>query len=140
MAGKAIEVEGLKEFQAAARRAVDTELPKRLGEAHRHIGELVIRKLDPKPDPRAIGAGRGSTVRSSASKRDVILRVGGAHRAAGAKTKLQPWGKDRVKSFGRRPPRPYIRGTIDTHQDEIGTEYLKAISAAMSGAFAKTTP
>lgn len=136
-----IRVEGLKEFQAAARRAVDRELPRRLGAAHREIGELVISRLSPPPDPAAVGAGRGAGVRASASKRDVILRVGGAHRASGEHTRKQPWGVLRVRRPGTHAPdRPHIRGTIDKNVEEIGDEYLKAISAAMSGAFAETNP
>jgi len=138
VAGKAIEVEGLKQFQMAARRSVDAELPKRLGQAHKKIGELVISRLKPRPDPAAVGIGAGATVRASASKRDVILRVGGAHRP---RPPMSIWGKQRVTQPGRHAPeRPYIRGTIDRHEREIGDAYLKAISKAMSGAFAETKP
>lgn len=141
MAGSAIEIEGLKEFQRAARQAVDSELPKRLGQAHKHIGELVISRLQPRPDPAAVGEGRGADVKASASKRDVILRVGGAHRAAGVNTNKQPWGIKRVSRPGTpKPARPYIRRTIDTNYDEIANAYLEAISAAMSGAFSETKP
>ena len=134
----AIEVDGLKEFQAASRRAVDSELPKRLGRAHKEIGQLVIDRLQPRSDPAAVGSGAGAAIRASASKREVLLRVGGAHRA---RPPLSIWGRTRVLRVGQSaPPRPYIRGTIDKHQDEIGTAYLEAISAAMSGAFADTSP
>ena len=134
----AIQIEGLKEFQRAARKAVDRDLPKRLGQAHKHIGELVISRLTPSPVPAAVGAGAGSTVRPSASKRDVLLRVGGAHRP---KPPLSVWGRKRIVAPGRgAPPRPFIKGTVDRNRDAIGDEYLKAISAAMSGAFAKTEP
>lgn len=134
-----IRVEGLKEFQAATRRATDSELPKRLGQAHKHIGELVISRLSPRPTPPAVGVGRGADVRASTSKRDVLLRVGGAHRSG--KSPQMQWGR----KPGRRPTesapdRPYIRGTIDRHQGDIEDQYLKAISAAMAGAFAETTP
>lgn len=136
---RAIEVDGLKQFQAAARRATDSELPKRLGEAHRHIGELVISRLQPRPDPAAVGTGGGAAVRSSATKREVLLRVGGAHRAKHS-PEMQ-WGRRPARQPGERAPkRPFIRLTIERNRDEISTEYLKAISAAMSGAFAKTEP
>lgn len=136
-----IKVEGLKEFQRAARQSVDSELPKRLGQAHKEIGTLVISKLQPTPDPRAVGMGRGAAVRASTSKRDVILRVGGKHRASGEHTKKQPWGIRRVIAPGRMaPPRPFIRGTIDDHRGEIGDAYIKAITKAMSRAFAETDP
>jgi len=145
-----IDVDGLKEFQRAARRSTDTELPKRLGRAHKHIGQLVIDRLQPKPDPATVGKGAGAAVRASASKREVLLRVGGAHRANDSIPKPTQsknryayayWGKRAGPlAFQRRPERPHIRGTIDRYADEIGDEYLEAISAAMSGAFAKTTP
>lgn len=133
-----IKIEGLKEFQRAARRSTDSDLPRRLGEAHRHIGSLVISRLTPAPTAAAVGVGAGAAVRPSASKRDVILRVGGAHRP---RPPLSVWGKQRVAPVGRPvPPRPFIKGTVDRHQDEIGDAYLEAISAAMRGAFAKTDP
>lgn len=135
MAG-AIEVHGLKEFQAASRRAVDSELPKRLGQAHKRIGELVISKLQPRPEPSATGTGAGAAVRASAAKREVLLRVGGSHRR---KPPLSVWGRNRVTRVGlATPKRPYIRQTIDRHEDEIGKAYLEAISRAMSGAFHDT--
>lgn len=137
-AGKAIQVDGLADLQRAARRAVDTELPKRLGEAHKRIGKLVIDKLQPKPDPAAVGSGAGAAVRPSASKREVLLRVGGSHRP---KPPLSVWGKRRVLRVGQSAPqRPYIRETIDRYEGEIGEAYLEAISQAMSGAFYDTTP
>lgn len=136
---KAIVVDGLKEFQAAARRSVDSELPKRLGQAHKDIGALVISRLRPAPDPSAIGTGAGAAVRPSASKREVLLRVGGAHRNANAPRQI--WGKNRVGRVGvPAPPRPYIRGTVESHYDEIGEKYLQAIADAMRPAFHKTTP
>src|SRR5690606_36444435 len=67
-----IEVEGLKEFNRAVRAAKDKQLDKRIGQANKKIGQLVIDRLSPSPDPRAIGAGRGATVRPSASKREVL--------------------------------------------------------------------
>ena len=134
-----LEVDGLKEFQRAARRSTDTELPKRLGRAHKHIGQLVIDRLQPSSQPSAVGQGAGAAIRASASKRDVLLRVGGKHRAA--HSPVMQWGKRLGRPIGSpAPPRPHIRGTIDRYADEIGDEYLEAISAAMSGAFAKTTP
>lgn len=134
-----IKIEGLKEFQMAARRSTDSELPKRLGLAHREIGELVISRLQPRPDPAAVGAGAGAAVRASASKRDVLLRVGGAHRR-GHSPQMQ-WGRRPARRPGQSAPkRPYIRETIDREYDEIADAYLAAISAAMRPAFAETKP
>lgn len=122
----------------AARKAVDSGLPKRLGQAHKEIGQLVISRLSPRPTPAAVGTGGGSTVRPSASKRDVLLRVGGSHRP---KPPMSVWGKRRALRVGTSaPPRPYIKETADRHRDEIGTAYLEAISRAMDPAFAETDP
>lgn len=134
---ESIEVEGLKEFQRAVRRSTDSELPKRLGQANKRVGELVISRLTPRPDPNVVGAGAGSTVRPSASKRDVLLRVGGKHRA---KPPLSLWGKRRLSPIGKRlGPRPYIKQTAERHYDEIAEAYLDGIVAAMNGAFADTS-
>lgn len=133
-----IEVEGLKEFQQAVRQIRSRDLDKRLGEANKRVGQLVIDRLTPAPDPVAIGAGRGATVRPSASKRDVLLRVGGSHRAAGEHTKKQPWGVKRVARPGTRTPeRPFIQRTAEQHVDEIGELYLTGIVEAFSPAFAE---
>lgn len=133
-----IEVDGLKPLQLAVRRSADSDLPKRMGQANKRIGELVISKLQPKPDPSAVGAGAGASVRASASKREVLLRVGGSHRP---KPPLSVWGKRRVlRVGGSAPKRPYITETARRHEDEIGEAYLEAISQAMSGAFYKTEP
>ena len=136
-----IQVEGLKEFNAAVRRSADVELPKRIGQANKQIGTLVVSRLNPRPDPRAVGVSTGATVRPSASKREVILRVGGSHRAAGRHTKKQQWGRRRVVPVGTRTPaRPDIQGTGRANLDQIGQLWLEAISAAMSGAFYRTEP
>lgn len=136
-----IQIDGLREFNRAVRMAADTELPKRIGQANKHIGALVVSKLSPRPDPRAVGISTGATVRPSASKREVVLRVGGSHRASGRHTRKQQWGRRRVVPPGTRtPPRPDIQGTARAHQDEIGGSWLKAIAAAMSGAFYRTEP
>lgn len=133
-----IEVEGLKEFNRAVRAAKDKELNKRIGQANKKIGQLVISRLSPSPDPRAVGAGRGATVRPSASKREVLLRVGGGHRAAGAFTNMQPWGAKRVARPGTNtPPRPFIQGTADQNFDEIGDAWMDAIMDAFRPAFAE---
>lgn len=134
-----IKVEGLREFQMAARRSTDSGLPKRLGDAHKQIGELVITKLSPRPTPPAVGTGAGASVRPSASKREVLLRVGGGHRA-GHSPEMQ-WGRRPARTPGQSAPkRPYIRETIDRHESEIGDAYLEAISQAMRPAFAETKP
>lgn len=136
-----IEVEGLKELNRAVSRAVDRELPKRMGLANKRVGQLVISKLEPRPDPRAVGAGAGSTVRPSATRREVVLRVGGAHRAKGRYTKMQPWGKRRVAKPGTRTPaRPFIQGTAIRNMAEIEQTWLEAVMDALGPAFFERNP
>lgn len=132
----AIEVDGLREFNAAVRRAVDSDLPKRIGQANKEIGKLVISRLHPRPDAEAVGAGAGASVRPSASKREVLLRVGGKHRDSSAP--LAQWGKRRVPIRGRAPKRPYIKQTAEDHYDEISAAYLAALANAMAPVFHDT--
>ena len=132
-----VDTEDLRRFQRAVRQSTDRELPKRLGQANKSVGQLVIDRLQPRPDPGAIGTGAGATVRASASRREVLLRVGGAHRAGHAPYKQ--WGKKPGPlAFRRRGPRPYIRETVERHRAEIEEAWIDATLAAMSGAFAKT--
>jgi len=126
-----IEVDGLKEFNRAVRRSTDTELPKRIGQANRRIGQLVIDRLQPRPDPAAVGEGGGAAVRASAAKREVLLRVGGAHRKE--HEPYMRWGRrPGPVPFGRRPKRPYISETVERNRREIETAYLKAIREALA--------
>lgn len=139
-----IEVEGLKEFQKAVRAAKDRDLDKRLGQANKSIGQMVIDRLSPHPDPRAIGAGRGAMPRASASKREVILRVGGSHRAAGGPSRevmrMQPWGIKRVVRPGVPvPDRPFIQGTAEQNYDDIADAWMEATIAAFAPAFAESS-
>ena len=139
-----IEVVGLKEFQRQVRRSTDKGLPKRLGQANKEIGQLVIDRLQPAPDPAAVGRGAGAAVRPSASKREVLLRVGGKHRA-GYDSEGRPlsprmqWGKRTGRRPGQpAPKRPYIRETVERHRKEIGRKWIKAVAAAMKPAFHDT--
>lgn len=137
-----LEVEGLREFNRAVRAAKDRELDKRIGAANKRIGQMVIDRLTPAPNPVATGIGRGSTVRPSASKREVILRVGGTHRgingASPEQTRMQPWGAKRVARVGTRlPPRPHIHGTAEKNEDDIGSAWMAAIMDAFRPAFAE---
>lgn len=130
-----IEVDGLKEFNRAVRQMRSTQLNKRIGQANKEIGKLVIDRLEPRPDPAAIGSGKGASVRPSASKREVLLRVGGSHRP---KPPLSVWGKRRVLRVGATAPaRPFIQGTAERHQDDIGELWLDAVVDAFAPAFAE---
>lgn len=132
-----IEVEGLKEFNQAVRQAKDKALDKRIGQANKKIGELVISRLAPALNPAAVGAGRGAKPRASASKREVLLRVGGAHRAAGPHTNMQPWGAKRVTPVGKSAPaRSFIQGTAEAQFGEISAAWMDAIIDAFAPAFA----
>lgn len=134
-----VELEGYDEVRRAIRHAEDRELPKRLGQAHKDIGQKVIDLLSPPPVPEAVGEGAGATVRPSASKREVLLRVGGKHRAAAAP--MAQWGKKRVLLRGRKAPeRPYIRQTAEDNRPYIEREFLEAVTRAMSGAFHEVDP
>lgn len=138
MASSYIEVEGLKEFNRAVRAAKDKPLDKRIGQANKEIGRLVIERLSPTLDPLAVGAGRGASPRPSASKREVLLRVGGAHREAGENTAMQPWGAKRIAPVGSHtPPRSFIQGTAEDHFKEISQAWLDAMVEALAPAFAE---
>ena len=114
-----IEVEGYKEFQRAVGRA-DKELAKKLGQVHKDIGAFVISKLQPK----SVGEGAGAKVRPSATRREVMLRVGGGWRGD---SPLPQWGKTQEWPDGHAPDRPDILGTAERHQTEIENKLLDLI-------------
>jgi len=130
--GYTVEVDGLDELRRAIRKSTDTELPKRMGQAHKDVGRYVIARLRPRPDPDVVGRGAGATVRPSAAKREVILRSGGKHRAGN--TPQQAWGK-RQPSNPPANARPFIVKTAEDHRDDIGRFYLAAIKQAVGPAF-----
>lgn len=132
--GYTVEVDGLDELRRAIRKSTDQDLPKRMGQAHREVGQYVIARLRPRPDPDAIGRGAGAKVRPSAAKREVVLRSGGKHRAGN--TPQQPWGKRQPSPERRRSnARPFIVKTAEDHRDDIGRFYLQAIKQAVGPAF-----
>ena len=122
-----IKVEGLKELQSAIKSA-QGKLPQSIGEAHREVGSFIIGKL-PEGNPQAVGAGSGASIRPSATKRDVVLRVGHGGRAA---SKNQ-WGKVPVQPF--ESGRPHIIGTVRDNQDAIEEKFLTETMKALSPAF-----
>lgn len=128
-----IEVEGLKDLNRLARRAADSRLPARIGEVNKDIGRLVISHLQPRPVPAAVGEGSGADVRPSATKREVLLRVGGKFRTHAP---MQQWGRRQVRSAAP-PKRPFILGTAERHRKEIEKAYMKGLMEAMSPAFWK---
>ena len=142
-----VDTADLRAFRRAVRQSTDRELPKRLGQANKSVGQLVIDRLQPRPDPASIGAGAGAAVRASASRREVVLRVGGKHRErdslpkpnkSKARYALATWGRRAAMVPGPRPKRPNIRGTVERHRSEIEEAWIDATLAAMDGAFAAT--
>lgn len=129
MPGQAhIQVEGYREFVRDLRRTTG-ELPKALGIAHKNVGKFIIERLDPPPEPAAVGAGSGATVRPSATKREVLLRVG----YAGRESALSQWGKKPVQPFVSG--RPHILGTIQANEDAIRQELLDQLMKILAPAF-----
>lgn len=127
--GPHIRVEGYRELQRAVSKAVDTELPKRIGGVHKEIGEFVISRLQPK----AVGAGAGASVRPSATRREVVLRVGGGHRSEDPR--ILQWGKRQTFPGGEPPERPNIVGIALRYQAEIEEMFLDGIDAALKPPF-----
>lgn len=122
-----IEVEGLRELQSGIKRQ-QGKLPQSIGEAHKEIGRFIIGKL-PSGNPNAVGAGASANVRPSATKREVLLRVG----HGGRQVSLNQWGKTPVQPFASG--RPHIIGTVEQHQDEIEQKFLDETMKALSPAF-----
>ena len=145
-----IQVDGWEEFQRDLRRAKQTEYPKRIGQANKKTGQFVKDLVQRQASPSAVGVGRGASVRPSASKREVILRVGGAHRANYSLPKpdrsdnrfaLASWGaRMGRKPYERAPRRPYIKQIADDNRAEIGRFFLQAVSEALDTAFFETEP
>ena len=148
MKGRAtFQVEGYKEMQRDLRKA-GKEAGKALGQAHKRVGQLIISKLAPAPDPRAVGTGKGANVRPSATKREVLILAGGKHRAQMATDAVargydlrsplaaMSWGKK--QSFSKdRPKRPYIIGTALAHEKEVKDKFAEEVTNAMKPYFWK---
>jgi hypothetical protein len=124
-----IQVDGLKELQRDIKQARG-KMPKAIGEAHKNVGKFVISKLPP-ADPRAVGEGAGAKIRASATKREVLLRVG--HKEREPLPQAQ-WGK-RPKQPFEAGGRPYIVGTIEAYEDEIFEEFKRQTMRALRPAF-----
>jgi hypothetical protein len=130
-----IQIDGLRELQRDLK-ASQGKLPKALGEAHKNVGRFVISKV-PQGDPHAVGAGSGATIRPSATKRDVLLRVGhGARPLVGKTGGAAQWGKARVMPFAPGPhSRPYIVGTIEQNRGAIVEKFLDETMKALKSVF-----
>lgn len=105
---------------------LDKDLDKEIGQAHKRVGEFAIRLLN----PTGVGEGRGASIRPSATKRDVLLRVGGGHRDVRA---LQ-WGQRQVWPGGDAPDRPYIVDQLRRQEREILRIYREELDTAIKSA------
>ena len=77
-----------------------------------------------------VGLGAGSTIRASAVTREVVLRVGGAHRSK----KVQQWGRRPVRPH---PQRPYLIQAAVKIQKRIEQKYVDGVERIMRRAGAK---
>lgn len=124
---KQIRIEGWRELQREISRASDKDLPKQIGRVHKEVGEMVISRLR----PQSVGSGAGASVRPSATRREVILRVGGGHRDV----RLLQWGRRQEWPGGDAPDRPDIIGTARRHEDEIIDALLEGVEKALKPPF-----
>lgn len=127
IASMRLEIDGMDEIRRTLRAAGGMELQKELGQVHKHIGTMVIRQAG--GADTNVGEGAGSTLRPSASSREVLLRVGGAHRDSNA----EQWGKQQTWP---PPERPNIIGSAEEIQDKIEDEYWGGVERILKrGAF-----
>lgn len=120
-----IYIEGVAELSRLLRDVGGRELQKELGQVHRSIGEMVIRRLGGKST--GVGSGAGETIRPSAASREVLLRVGGSHRAAGSAIRPRQWGRVQRWPGGAAPSRPHLIGAAVEIQSEIETAYMDGV-------------
>jgi len=118
-----IYIEGVRELNRLLRHVGGRELQKELGQTHKRIGQMVIRQLG--GAQTGVGSGRGERIRPSAATREVLLLVGGGHRAPQPR-KLQ-WGRVQRWPGGDAPRRPYLIEAARDIQDDIETAYLHGI-------------
>jgi hypothetical protein len=118
-----IYIEGVRELNRLLRRVGGRELQKELGQVHRSIGEMVIRRLG--GAHTGVGSGRGERIRPSAATREVLLLVGGSHRAQDPRKRQ--WGRVQRWPGGDAPRRPYLIEAARDIQDDIETAYLDGV-------------
>jgi hypothetical protein len=122
----AIEVQGYRELNRLLRKTGDKGLTKAVGRANKTVGTKIKTLVDGASTREAVGAGRGSFVRTSAAKSALKLSVGGAHRAGLVPQKQ--WGKSLVKPFEKSlSQRPFIKDIALQQRDWIASQWLAAI-------------
>jgi hypothetical protein len=133
----AIEVRGYRELNRVLRQASDKGLVKAIGRANKTVGQKLKVLVDNDSTPTSVGSGKGSSIRPSAAKGALTLRVGGAHRidltgkknTEGLKVpRPQQWGKTVVEPFKKAPKRPFIKDITLQRRDWISAQWLEAIS------------
>lgn len=121
-----LHVEGVRELNRLLRQVGGRELQKELGQVHKSIGELVIRRVG--GASTGVGAGAGEKIRPSAATREVLLRVGGKHRGS---DRRQQWGRRQRWPGGQPPQRPHLIRAAHDIQDRIEREYLDGVAAVI---------
>lgn len=122
-----VEIEGLTEVRTAFKRLGGPELVKQLGQVHKRIGEIVIGRAG--GTATGVGEGAGSTIRPSARTKDIVLVVGGRHRATFGR--WRQWGIRQV--FPPPGHRPYLIGAALAAEQEIYDAYLDGVNAVNPG-------
>lgn len=115
-------IEGHRDLTRRLQQIGGKELKKEYGQVHKRIGERVIREAGGKQT--TVGAGRGASMRPSASVRDIMIRVGGTHR----ESRLDQWGVREVWPGGMPPERPHIIGAAEDIQGEIMDMYEEGVA------------
>jgi hypothetical protein len=132
----AIEVQGYRELNRLLRKTGDKGLAKAVGRANKTVGAKIKTLVDNESTPASVGSGKGSSIRPSAAKGALKLRVGGAHRVdlTGRPDterltvpRPQQWGKTVVQPFKKAKPRPDIKDIALQQRDWISSQWLDAI-------------
>ena len=118
-----VHIEGVRELSRLLRKMGDKDLPKQLGQVHKSIGEMVIARAG--GARTGVGSGRGETIRPSASTREVLLRVGGSHRAQSPRRRQ--WGVTQRWPGGQAPQRPHLIEKARQIEPQIEAEYLDGV-------------
>lgn len=115
-------IEGHRDLSRRLNQIGGKELRKEYGQVHKRIGERVIREAGGKQT--GVGAGRGASIRPSASTREIQVRVGGPHRES---AKAQ-WGVRQQWPGGDPPDRPHLIGAATSIQGEIMQMYEDGVA------------
>lgn len=110
-------IEGLPQLRAKFRKA-GPEFDRELGQLHREMGRVWIGWVG--GAQTGVGEGAGSTIRPSATKREVLLRVGHSRRSK----KVRQWGQTQVMPH---PGRPNILGAAEGRRWEIERRYVQGL-------------